>query len=395
MRVLAATTAGAGHLAGLLPFARACQRLGHEVRMAAPACFAESVQSAGFVHEPLADADPAALGAVFGRLPTLSMREADDLVVREVFGRLARDAALPGMRAALDGWRPDVVLREPCELSSYVAAAERGIPHVQTNIGLSALDDRLLPLFDAPLEEVDAYAAGLRAAPRWTTVAPSFDEAAELSSGAVTHARDRVARSWATAPLPPWWSRQAEGPLVYATFGSVAAGIGLFPAFYARVLEQLADVPARVLLTLGEAGDPSGLGAVPPNVHVVRWWPQRDVMPHAAVVVGHGGFGTTQAALVAAVPQVVLPLFSFDQFLNAGRAAAVGIGVALVDGTAHERRAGDIVPRGPDATDRLAAAIVAVLEQPAFRERASTLAAEIDALPYVDACAASLGTRDR
>ena len=62
MRVLVATTAGAGHLAGLLPFARACVRAGHEVRVVAPASFAPAVATAGLVHEPVADADPATGG---------------------------------------------------------------------------------------------------------------------------------------------------------------------------------------------------------------------------------------------------------------------------------------------------------------------------------------------
>jgi hypothetical protein len=128
VRVLAATTAGAGHFAGLLRFARACARAGHEVRVAAPGSCASTVEAAGFVHEPLADADPAALGGVFGRIPALSMQEADDLVIQQVFGRLDRDASLPGMRRVLDGWRPDVILREPADLASYIAATERGVP---------------------------------------------------------------------------------------------------------------------------------------------------------------------------------------------------------------------------------------------------------------------------
>lgn len=122
MRVLAATTAGAGHFAGLLPFARACARAGHEVRVAAPASFARTVESAGLLHEPLADADPTALGAVFGQIPELSMQKADELVVREVFGHLNLDASVPGLSRVLDEWRPDVVLREPAELASYVVA---------------------------------------------------------------------------------------------------------------------------------------------------------------------------------------------------------------------------------------------------------------------------------
>jgi UDP:flavonoid glycosyltransferase YjiC (YdhE family) len=394
MRVVAATTAGAGHLAGLLPFVHACVRAGHEVRVAAPASFAGAVTGAGLAHEPLGDVDPAALGAVFGRIPSLTMQEADDLVVSEVFGRLDRDAALPGMRALLDGWRPDVVLREPAELSSYVAATERGIPHVQTNIGLTSLDDRLLPLLDAPLDEVGCPSAGLRDAARWTTLPPSFDQAASAAVGPVTHAREPVEPD-GRDPLPDWWADEGDAPLVYATFGSVAAGVGFFPAFYGRVVEQLADVPARVLLTVGAAGDPADLGPIPPNVHVERWWPQRQVLPHASVVVGHGGFGTTLAALVAAVPQVVLPLFSFDQFANAERVGALGVGVALVDAMVEERRAGDVVPGGPRATDQLAAAVRAVLADPAARDRSRDVAAEVEALPDADECVASLAAPDR
>jgi UDP:flavonoid glycosyltransferase YjiC (YdhE family) len=390
MRILAATTAGAGHLAGLLPFARACARAGHEVRLAAPVSFADVVLGAGFEHEPLADADPAALGAVFGRIPALSMSEADDLVISEVFARLDRDAALPALRAVCDGWRPDVVLREPAEIASYVAATERGIPHVQTNIGLSRLDDRLLPLLEAALDDVDCATAGLRSAPRWTTVPPTFDEPARLPTGPVHHVRDPAAVVPSDATLPSWWSHDDDRPLVYATFGSVAAGIGLFPLFYARVLEQLAAVPARVLLTLGQAGDPAELGPAPPNVHLERWWPQSDVLPAAAVVVGHGGFGTTQAALAAGVPQVVLPLFSFDQFVNADRVAEVGVGLALADGTASDRRAGDLVPCGPSAADRLAAAVSMVLAEETFAGAAGDLADEMRELPDADVCVASL-----
>ena len=390
MRVLAATTAGAGHLAGLVPFARACAGAGHDVRMAAPASFADTVRGAGFVHVPLRDVEPAALGAVFGRVPALSRHVAQDVVLQDVFGRLDRDAALPAMRAVLDEWRPDVVLREPAELASYVAAAERGVPHVQTQIGISAVDDRFLEAFEAPLDEVGCSVAGLAAAPRWTTVSPSFDVPSRTTSGAITRARDPALDTRSRAALPDGWAPGDDRPLVYVTFGSVAAGMGLFPDFYARVVEQLADVPARVLLTVGAAGDPAALGTLPSHVHVERWWPQRDVMPAAGVVVGHGGFGTTQAALAAAVPQVVLPLFSFDQFLNAERVAAVGAGLALVDEGALELRAGDLLPAGPRATDRLADAVTTVLAGSAFSSAAGALAAELAGLPDVGECVASL-----
>ena len=389
MRVLVATTAGAGHFAALIPFARACVDEGHEVRVAAPASFAGAVQAAGLAHEPLADVDPAALGAVFGRVPTLQRRESNVLVVQEVFGRLDRDASLPGIRRVLDAWRPHVVLREPAELASYVGAEERGIPHVQVNIGLSRMDDHFLPLFDEPVAEVGCSGSGLRAAPRWTLVPPSFDVAAASASGSVTAARDQPASGGIQQQLPDWWAGD-DRPLVYVSFGSVAAGMGLFPDFYRRVVDQLADVPARVLLTLGEAGSPGALDPLPANVHVERWWPQRDVMPSASVVVGHGGFGTTMAALVAGVPQVVLPLFSFDQFLNAHRVDETGIGAAAVDEDTGSRLAGQMIPRGPDATQMLGTVLQRVLDETRFAHAAAELAAEVEALPPVGECVATL-----
>ena len=388
MRVLVASTAGAGHLAGLIPFARACVELGHDVRVAAPASFAASVAAAGFPHEPVADAAPDVLGAVFGRIPTLTMREADDLVIGEVFGRIDLASALPGMREVVRRWRPDVLLREPAELASYVAAEEHGVPHVQCNTGLDSLDDRVLPLLVGPLAEVGSDDGGLRAAPRWTVVPPAVDQRANGATGPLTAAREPGSATATGAP-PPGCTGPGD-PLVYVTFGSVAAGIGLFPVFYATVLQQLAALPVRVLLTVGEAGDPAALGPVPANVTVERWWPQADVMPHASVVVGHGGFGTTQAALVAGLPQVVVPLFSFDQFVNAARVAAVGAGLALTDPGAADLPTAQLIPGGPRAASGLGAAVATVLDEEAYRDRARAVVREVEQLPTTTEVVASL-----
>ena len=126
MRALVATTAGAGHFAALLPFAAALRDAGHAVRVAAPASFASAVRRAGFAHVPLADAPPHELGTVLARLPGLSRENAASAVmVSEVFAGLYARAALPAMRAVVEAWRPDLLLRETAEFASYVAA-ERG-----------------------------------------------------------------------------------------------------------------------------------------------------------------------------------------------------------------------------------------------------------------------------
>jgi hypothetical protein len=323
------------------------------------------------------------MGAVFARIPGLTMREANDLVLRDVFGGLDVRAALPGVRAIVDGWRPDVILREPAELASYVVATERRIPYVEVNIGLDSFGDLLVELLDEPLRALGCPggADGMRRAPRWTLLPDSFDVGATVTAGAP--ARFRAGRGAEVVPdALPWWG-ESDDPLVYVTFGSVAAGLGLFPRFYADVLESLGEVGARVLMTLGEAGAPEQLGTLPDNVHVERWWPQDQVLPHARAVVGHGGFGTTMAALVAGVPQVVVPLFSADQFANAAQVAAVRAGVALQVEDAADRLAGSLLPAGPDVLDALPDAVLAALHDPGLRGGAGAVAAEIAALPEV------------
>jgi UDP:flavonoid glycosyltransferase YjiC (YdhE family) len=374
MRVLVASTAGTGHFGPLVPFAHALRDAGHQVAVAAPASFADDVARTEIAHHPFADAPVEQLQATFARLPLLPAEEADEVVVREVFGRLDAQAALPGVRATIERWRPDLVLREPAELGSLAAAEATGVPHVTVSIGMSRVVEDMARHLAEPFAELDAL-AGLppgrcekasAAAPLLTAVPPTLDGA--LGGPPVAPHRFRVEDARVAPALPHPWG-DPEAPLVYVTFGSVTAGLGPFRAVYRRTVDVLADAPYRLLLTTGSALDPSDLGPLPANAHVERWWPQATVMPAAAAVVGHGGFGTTMTAVVHGVPQVVLPLFSFDQFLNADHLAAVGAGVRL-DG-------------GPDGVAGLPAALERLLGDPVPRAVACDLAAEVAALPPV------------
>jgi UDP:flavonoid glycosyltransferase YjiC (YdhE family) len=137
-----------------------------------------------------------------------------------------------------------------------------------------------------------------------------------------------------------------------------------------------------VLLTLGRDGDPERLGRLPPNVRAERWVPQEAVLPATAAVVGHGGYGTTLGALAAGAPQVVLPLFSTDQWANAEAVARAGAGIAL-DGDRAERRV--LGMPAPRVLAGLAGAVSGVLEDPAYRDGAASVAAAMEDLPPASA----------
>ena len=373
MRILVATTAGAGHFAPLVPFAAACRDGGHEVRVAAPASFAAAVRNAGFQHAPLADAPADEIGPVFQRLPSLSTEDANTVIVRDVFAGIDVRAALPAMQAVVDEWRPDVILRETVEFASYLVAESHDIPHAQVAMSLTSMEEFAFPLVDAPLRELgsQAGAAGLSAAVRLSLVPESLEDGAKPAQRRTYRFRQAaMERSDVTLPSE-WWS-DSTAPLVYMTFGSVAASIGFFPDFYRAMLDAIAELPARVLLTVGNAGDPEELGPLPPNVHVERWWPQDQVMPHAAAMLVHGGFGTMLAGLAAGVPMVVVPLFALDQYANARRIEAVGAGRALSEGIS--------------ALPRVRAAVEQVLDDGAYRAAARALADEMAGLPDPSAC---------
>lgn len=67
---------------------------------------------------------------------------------------------------------------------------------------------------------------------------------------------------------------------------------------------------------------------LPPHVLWQSYLPLRRCLPHAALVVHHGGIGTTAEALRARVRQLIVPL-AFDQFDNGARVVALGAGRML------------------------------------------------------------------
>ena len=79
------------------------------------------------------------------------------------------------------------------------------------------------------------------------------------------------------------------------------------------------------------------LGAIPENVTVVSWVPQREIFPRAAALLCHGGAGTLLDALTHGLPMVVTPLGA-DQPDNARLVEATGAGIALLDPDASSLR---------------------------------------------------------
>lgn len=387
MRVLFSSIRGSGHLQPLLPYAKALLTRGHEVAIAGPAEIGAVLREAGFAHAPFGHPGDASLAPIWARLGELPPNEANALVVREIFAGLNASAALPKLQETIATFRPDVIVRESVEFAAAVAAEAAGVPHACVQVHSAFVDERLhvhaVAPVDALRERVGLRADGgasLRAEPTFTAFPASLDDPS-IAKRLRAPLRVRMPEDAPSSETPLWAAPNDGAPLVYITFGTIAGTTPRVTSVYRTALDAVAELPVRALLTTGRGMEPGVLGAIPANVRVEAWVPQRDVLPRVAAVVCHGGSGTVLGALAAGVPMVVVPLFA-DQPDNAQRIAAARAGLALP---------------APDASS-LRAAIATVLSDGELRRGAGRIASEMAAMATMDSAVDAmleLGRRSR
>jgi UDP:flavonoid glycosyltransferase YjiC (YdhE family) len=371
MRILFATTAGAGHFGPLIPFARAAVAAGHEVSVAAPQMFEASVRDAGFEFQPFGERSEAERDALIGRLRAASFDDANAIMLRDGYAGIYARSALPAMIELVERWRPALIVRETLEFASLVAAERNPIPHVQVALGLHSTDRLLRPHAAEPIRALFTEAG----------VAPSKVESAmdepilTLTPPSLEEPEDQGTAEAFRSDAPPRPAADGNLPLVFVTLGSEAAAQGYFPDFYRALIGVLASTGVEIIVAIGRAADPAVLGPLPPGVSVERWVDQADVLSRASAAVFHGGYGTMIGALAGGTPLVGMPLFSIDQLMNARRIADVGAGLAL---------------DGPNDIASLPAALRRVLDEPGFVDRAGRFSTEIAGLPPPSAAVARL-----
>jgi UDP:flavonoid glycosyltransferase YjiC (YdhE family) len=374
VRLLISSLGTHGHTYPLLPFAIAAREAGHEIRYAVAASFHPVVERLGFTPVDVGGEIGPAFGRAFaeegldprarGSLPPeeimrLASRVFGDVLPRQVAGAL-------GPVLAADP--PDLVVFEAGNLGAGLAAHAAGVPAICHGFGrvmhgrmMSRAGDHVAELA-ASLGIDPAAIAGPGLGDRYLDVCPeSLQEKDFLAAVAerrvplrpVPYAEPGELPAWATEPGPP---------LVYLTLGTAFAGLPVLRT----AIAALGRLPARVLVAAGPMIDASTLGDLPETVRVEQWVPQADLLPHCALVVHHGGSGTTLGALATGLPQLFLPQGA-DQFDNSEAVQAAGAGTRVLPHSLDE--------------DAIAEAASALLGDVSAREAAGSLAAEIAAMP--------------
>jgi UDP:flavonoid glycosyltransferase YjiC (YdhE family) len=149
----------------------------------------------------------------------------------------------------------------------------------------------------------------------------------------------------------------AGPPPIVFTLGSFA--VEAPGDFYRHSVQAAQALGRRAVLLVGPRGDLSVADGAPGAI-AVRYAPFSLLFPRAAAIVHQGGVGTTQQALRAGKPQLVVPHLG-DQYDNAARIARLGVGAAI--------------SRGDYAAARVAQVLRRLLDEPAAAQRAAEIGA--------------------
>ncbi|MET9958580.1 nucleotide disphospho-sugar-binding domain-containing protein [Streptomyces sp. NPDC006326] len=385
MRILFASVGNFGHIFPLLPLARAARAAGHEVAFATGEQFHQTLREAGFEPVTAGRSVPEAFIEAAGGQAFLEQHGGEvgaqdvpaevlaDLHIK-VFGSVLPRWVAADLAPALERLRPDLVVHEVLNPGAGFAARLAGIPAVAHGVGVLAQDHEAARL----QQEVLATAAELgvdvpdgQAFTLGNTLIdicpPSLQDPAVLSSG-LPRIEQRPVSFKEEGELPGGLGTSGE-PFVYLTLGTALGSAENLRT----VIDGLTPLGLPVLVATGFRVQIADLGELPDNVVAAPWLPQSQVLARAALVVQHGGSGTTLATLEAGLPQLIVPQGA-DGPANGRAVHAAGAGEVVFDLTAetvteYARR---------------------ILGDDGYREAARKIAAEIASLPGPDEIAAKL-----
>ncbi|HEX6347461.1 KR domain-containing protein [Umezawaea sp.] len=268
---------------------------------------------------------------------------------------------VPGVRAAVEVFAPDVVVADQQALAGALVAGAAGIPWatsattpaelIDMEAGLPKVLDWLHALFAGLRKDYGGPSSDLRYSPDLVLAYTVEDLVGPIPRrepiayvGPSLHPRPVVADF-------PWDRLDPRRSLVLISLGTISVGAG------ARFLrEAVVAVRERADRVQAVVVDPSGaVGASDDDVLVLPEVPQLELMASVDAVVCHAGHNTVCEALNSGLPLVVAPIRD-DQPIVAGQVEGAGVGVQVRFGLAGARQIG--------------AALDAVLGEGGYREAA-------------------------
>ena len=346
MRVLFSSTFGHGHVFPMVPLARALIDAGHTVLWVTNGVGVGLVADAG-IDVRDAGLTGAALRATVDDLQAQAAlrppSERAAFMFPTMFGAILTPPMVADLLPLARQWQPDLMVHEHGEFASPLVGALMGVPSLTHAFGggipaafVTEASERLAPLWDEHGIEQPPF-AGCFTAP-YLDICPPAVQIVPLDHVRTVQPLRPVPYGGEVVTRLPDLLDDRSRPLVYLTLGTVSSNTAVLSA----AIDGIASLDAQVLVTVGPRADPAILGPMPAHVRVERFVAQTEVLPHAAVVVSHGGSGTFLGALAHGVPQLCLPQGA-DQFRNAEGGVRAGAALALSPGDATPEAIADRV----------------------------------------------------
>lgn len=153
-------------------------------------------------------------------------------------------------------------------------------------------------------------------------------------------------------PVPFPFEQLTDKPLIYASMGTVQNRLLDVFQIIASACEGL---DAQLVISLGGGATPESFPPLPGNPIVVGYAPQLQLLQKATLTITHAGMNTTLESLSNGVPMLAIPVAN-DQPGVAARIAWTGVG--------------EVVPLKELSVPKLRSAIVKVLTQDSYKQRA-------------------------
>ncbi len=121
----------------------------------------------------------------------------------------------------------------------------------------------------------------------------------------------------------PAFAANADGPLLYVSFGSLGAGD---TDLLKRLIAALGKSRYRALVNVGDYKN--SYHDIPPNVVIDSWFPQPSVIPQVDAVIHHGGNNSFTECLYFGKPAIIMA-YVWDGHDNAMRLQETGHGLRM------------------------------------------------------------------
>jgi MGT family glycosyltransferase len=284
------------------------------------------------------------------------------------FCQLSSPAVEAEVRSIVEAENPDLILID----FMFLAALNQGLRFSQPTVAMAHMAlFRVADIFRHLTQMCSAIREqeGFSALPAFDDLVFSRDRvivtslaaidqtpSAALPTQNVRHVGPALETEAHARPLDLPWDADDSVPLVLVSFSTDP--VQAAPDLIKRALQALGRLDVHVVATVGASVDISELPGAP-NIVIAEAADHELLMAKAALVVTHGGHGTTMRALKHGVPMMVMPGLAPDQLPNANMVQELGAGRVLAQDA-------DI--------EAIAANVREVLAGPQYRARAEEVA---------------------